>query len=291
MIWQVLLKIKQMLKRKLYKAGFVIGYLVLVAAASGMISVAKRMNTGEAVPSKTVLHQFDSSGICTCIPFTAKEDLDDAPRTELNKSIASFVQKYNKKNGFFLDRAKAKTESHFVMMDSLLRLKEVPAELKYLAFIESGMKKNPASKSGAIGPWALMPKAAKQYGLKTGHNDERLNYSKSTVAAAALLKDFYAEYGDWLLVVAAYNSGPGWIQKAIKRSGSRDYWKLENFLPTETRSHVKKFIAVHYHFEGHGSMVTMTSSEMNQHIEAVAAYLAKRQEQQQADSITMTVSR
>ena len=279
-----------MLKRKFYKAGFVTGCLVLVAAASGMISVAKWMNTVKTVPDKTPLHQFDSNGICTCIPFIVKEDLDDAPRVELNNGIAPFVKKYNKQNGIFLDKAKSKTESHFVMMDSVLRLNEVPAELKYLAFIESGMKKNPVSRTGAIGPWALMPKAAKQYGLKTGRNDERLNYSKSTIAAAALLKDFYTEYGDWLLVVAAYNCGPGTMERAIKKSGSHDYWQLQNFLPAETRSHVKKFIAVHYHFEGHGSLVTMTKTETENHIEAVAAYLVKRQEQQ-ADSIVITVSR
>lgn len=280
-----------MLKRKFYKTGFVIGCLILVAAASGMISVAKQMNADRTETGKAPLHQFDSNGICTCIPFTAKEDLTDAPRVELNESIALFVNKYNKKNGLFLDRAKAKTESYFVMIDSVLRLNEVPAELKYLAFIESGMNKNPVSRTGAIGPWALMPKAAKQYGLKTGRNDERLNYSKSTTAAAKLMKDMYAEYGDWLLVVAAYNCGPGSMERAIKRSGSHDYWQLQNFLPAETRSHIKKFIAVHYHFEGHGSLLTMTKAELENHIEAVAAYLVKRQEQQQTDSIATTVSR
>lgn len=280
-----------MLKRKFYKAGFVIGCLILVAAASGMISVAKRMNGGRTATNKAPLHQFDSNGICVCIPFTEMEDLHDAPRVELKKSIASFVNKYNRQNGIFLDRAKAKTESYFVMIDSVLRLNEVPAELKYLAFIESGMNKNPVSRTGAIGPWALMPKAAKQYGLKTGHNDERLNYSKSTTAAAKLMKDMYAEYGDWLLVVAAYNCGPGSMERAIKRSGSHDYWQLQYFLPAETRSHIKKFIAVHYHFEGHGSLLTMTKAELENHIEAVAAYLVKRQGQQQADSIATTVSR
>ena len=279
-----------MLKRKFYITGAVLGCLIFVAAASGMISVGKRAYPRMATPASKTLHQFDSNGICTCIPFTSKEELDDAPRVELNKNVAAFVNKYNKQNGIFLDKAKAKTESYFVLIDSVLRLNEVPAELKYLAFIESGMKKNPVSKTGAIGPWALMPKAAKQYGLKTGHNDERLNYNKSTVAAAALLKDFYNEYGDWLLAVAAYNCGPGTMERAIKKSGSHNYWQLQNFLPPETRSHVRKFIAVHYHFEGHGSLVTMTKAETEDHIEAVAAYISNRKEQP-ADSIAATVSK
>lgn len=277
-----------MLNKKLYKAGFVIGCLVLVAGASGKISVWKKMDAGSAVSEKAPLHQFDSNGICTCIPFTTQEELEHAPKLQLHKSVEEFVKKYNSKNGKFLDMAKAKTESRFILIDSILRENEVPAELVYLAFIESGMQKNPVSRTGAIGPWSLMPKAAKQYGLKTGRNDERLNYSKSTAAAAALLKDFYAAYGDWLLAVAAYNCGPGWMEKAIKRSGSHDYWQLQNFLPKETRSHVQKFIAVHYHFEGHGGPLTMTKAEMEKHIEAVATYIAKRQEQQPADSIAFT---
>ncbi|MBI5856671.1 MAG: lytic transglycosylase domain-containing protein [Sphingobacteriales bacterium] len=278
--------------RKLYKAGFVISSLILVAAASGMISAAKWINAGKTVPYKKVLHQFDSSGICTCIPFTTQEELQYAPKLELNKSVESFVIKYNKKNGLFLDKAKAKTESYFALIDSVLRMNNVPAELKYLAFIESGMNKNPVTRTGAIGPWALMPSAAKNYGLKIyGKNDERLNYYKSTVAAAALLTDMYAEYGDWLLAVAAYNCGPGWMRKAIKRSGSQDYWQLQNFLPKETKSHVKKFIAVHYHFEGHGSMVTMTKIEMEKHIEAVATYSAKREEQRLPDSVVTTAAK
>jgi len=255
----------------------VIGCLVLVAAASGKISVWKKMDAGSAISEKAPLHQFDSNGICTCIPFTAKEELEHAPKLQLHKSVEEFVKKYNSKNGKFLDMAKAKTESRFILIDSILRENEVPNELVYLAFIESGMQKNPVSRTGAIGPWALMPKAAQQYGLKTGRNDERLNYAKSTAAAARLMKDMYADYDDWLLVVAAYNCGPGWMEKAIKRSGSHDYWQLQNFLPKETRSHVQKFIAVHYHFEGHGSLVTMTKNETEEHTKAVTAFIEQRQ--------------
>jgi membrane-bound lytic murein transglycosylase D len=281
-----------MLFRKLYKAGLVIGGLILVAAASGMISAAKWINAGKTVPYKKVLHQFDSNGICTCIPFTTEEELQDAPKLQLNKSVESFVIKYNKKNGLFLDKAKAKTESYFVLVDSVLRMNNVPAELKYLAFIESGMNKNPVTRTGAIGPWSLMPAAAKTYGLKIfGKNDERLNYTKSTKAAAALLTDIYAEYEDWLLTIAAYNCGPGWMEKAIKRSGSRDYWQLQNFLPVETRSHVKRFIAVHYHFEGHGSMVTMTKAEMEKHINDVAAFNTRHKEELLSDSVATTVKK
>jgi len=266
-----------MLKKKLYIAGVIIVCMALVAAASGKIAQLKRDFYNTPIADKALSHQFDSNGLCTCIPFSSDDEINDAPKVQLVSSVASFVKKYNQHNGLYLDKAKKKTEKYFNVVDSILRLNDVPAELKYLAFIESGMSKNPVTRTGAIGPWALMPKAAKQYGLKTGANDERLNFSKSTAAAAKLMKDMYADYGDWLLVVAAYNCGPGGMERAMKKSGSRDYWQLQNFLPAETRSHIKKFIAVHYHFEGHGSLVTMTKKETEAHIQAVAAFTEQQQ--------------
>jgi membrane-bound lytic murein transglycosylase D len=162
-------------------------------------------------------------------------------------------------------------------MDAVFEQNKMPVELKYLAFIESGLQRNAGSWAGAVGPWALMPVAAKEYGLKiSGQKDERLDYTKSTKAAAALLSDLYDKYEDWLLVIAAYNCGPGGIDKAIKKSGSRDYWTLQNFLPEETRKHVKKFIAVHYYFEGHGSVATLTKAETDNHIKAVEAFAAQQ---------------
>jgi membrane-bound lytic murein transglycosylase D len=109
------------------------------------------------------------------------------------------------------------------------------------------------------------------------------------MAASLLLADLFEKYDDWLLVVAAYNSGPGWVDKAIKRSGSHNYWTLQNFLPVETRSHVKKFIAVHYYFEGHGSLVTMTKGETEKHVKAVEEFVLKQQEELKRDSSEMVL--
>ena len=236
------------------------------------------------------MHHFDSSGLCTCIPFSVEDELAKAPRIQINKNVAAFAKKYHKENGFFLDKAKRKINSYFDIIDSVFEENGMPVELKYLAFIESGLKYNVKSWAGAVGPWALMPVAARQYGLKVsrGH-DERLDYYKSTHAAAALLNDLYNKYGDWILVIAAYNSGPGWIDKAIKLSGSKNYWALQQFLPKETQKHIKKFIAVHYHFEGHGSLVTMTKAETQAHIKAVAAFVEKQQELVKTDSVSVVL--
>ena len=107
-----------------------------------------------------------------------------------------------------------------------------------------------------------MPVTAKELGLRvSGKTDERLHTYRSTVAAAKYLRRLYAEFGDWLLVLAAYNGGPGTVYKAIKKAGSKNYWVLQRFLPAESRGHVKRFIGVHYFFEGAGSVTTQTKAE------------------------------
>lgn len=151
---------------------------------------------------------------------------------------------------------------YFDMMDAILTQQGLPKELKYLAVIESHLQSNAVSWAGAVGPWQLMPGTARMYGLKvTSQYDERTDYYKSTRVAARLLKDLYAKYGDWLLVIAAYNGGPGNVNAAIRRSGSRDFWTLQYRLPNESKDHVKKFISTHYIMEGEGGITTLTKTE------------------------------
>jgi membrane-bound lytic murein transglycosylase D len=107
-----------------------------------------------------------------------------------------------------------------------------------------------------------MPATARQLGLTvTGKRDDRRDYQKSTHAAAKYLTYLYGLYKDWLLVIAAYNGGPGNVNAAIRKSGSRNFWDLQNYLPTESRNHVKKFIATHFIMEGTGGMTTLTRGE------------------------------
>jgi membrane-bound lytic murein transglycosylase D len=107
-----------------------------------------------------------------------------------------------------------------------------------------------------------MPVTAKELGLKiAGKTDERTHTYRSTVAAAKYLRYLYGEFGDWLLVLAAYNSGPGTVYKAIKKAGSKNFWSLQSLLPAESRGHVKRFISIHYFFEGEGSVATQTKAE------------------------------
>lgn len=196
--------------------------------------------------------------------FTTAVTGDGVNGARLNPMAISFVQNYINRNrkGFLAMKEWAKP--YLDMMDDVLTKHGLPKELKYISVIESGLKYNAISWSGAVGPWALMPAAAKQYGLRVSrHNDERLDYLKSTHAAASLLTDFYAKYGDWLLVIAAYNGGPGNVDKAIRKSGgSKDFWTIQYNLPNETMNYVKKFIGTHYIMEGEGGVTTVTKNEM-----------------------------
>jgi membrane-bound lytic murein transglycosylase D len=119
------------------------------------------------------------------------------------------------------------------------------------------------SSAGAVGPWQLMPNEATRLGLKLSPIDERTDYYKSTKAAATILKELYEKFGDWLLVVAAYNGGAGRLSNVIQKKGTKDFWQLQYDLPLETRNHVKKFIATHYVFEEENTFAFDAGEKLN----------------------------
>ncbi|MBC7946403.1 MAG: lytic transglycosylase domain-containing protein [Chitinophagaceae bacterium] len=180
----------------------------------------------------------------------------------LNPLAVSFVEDYVGKMGKTMTDMKGWGKPYFDLMDGILESHGVPKELKYLAVIESNLKSGARSWAGAVGPWQFMPETARIMGLKVSNKfDERRDLTKSTHAASRYLNNLFALYGDWLLVIAAYNGGPGRVNSAIRRSGSRDFWMLQRFLPNESKNHVKKFIATHYIMEGQGSIATATKAE------------------------------
>jgi len=124
----------------------------------------------------------------------------------------------------------------------------LPIELKYLPIIESALNPSAVSRAGASGLWQFMIGTGKIYGLESNSLvDDRRDPIKATWAAARYLKELYTIYGDWNLVIAAYNCGPGNVNKAIRRAnGQRDYWAIYNYLPRETRGYVPSFIAANY---------------------------------------------
>lgn len=185
---------------------------------------------------------------------------------QLNPQAVSFVQEYTRKQGEELERMKTWGKPYFELYDNVLSSYGIPKEMKYLSVVESHLTPGLKSWAGAVGPWQIMPDEARRLGLRTGGRvDERTDFTKSTHAAARLMKELYDQFDDWLLVVAAYNGGAGSVRKAIRKSGSRDFWALQYYLPQETRTHVKKFIGTHYIFEGMGGLTTMTNAEVLVH--------------------------
>ena len=200
------------------------------------------------------------------------------PQVPLNAAAQKFVQEYISKNSEVLQKVAQRSDAVFRIMEPILEKYELPVELKYLAVVESDLKRTAVSRVGAAGPWQLMPTTARELGLHVSHKwDERQHYSKSTVAAAKYLRDLYRYYDDWLLVLAAYNAGPVVVDRAIRKAGSRNFWKLQYFLPAETRGHVKRFIGTHYFFESCGSETTLTKAETVAYSKAKEKYTALQQ--------------
>jgi membrane-bound lytic murein transglycosylase D len=217
--------------------------------------------------------RFDS----VMLQFYGLPDMTLAPSIKMNKKAEKFVEDYIEENEENLEEIKAKSANAFRIINQVFTKYQLPVELKYLAVIESELNTHARSQVGAVGTWQFMAPTARLLSLKvTSKYDERTHLYKSTVAAARYLNDLYDIFGDWLLVIAAYNTGPGNVMKAIKKAGSRDFWKLQNYLPLETRLHVKKFIGTHYFFEGKGSVTTLTKQEVISHRNAMMKFLVKQ---------------
>ncbi len=211
----------------------------------------------------------------------------------LNPKALNFVQDYMKENWQDLQSLRSWGMPYFSLIENILSQYGLPKELKYLAVIESNLKSSAVSRVGAKGPWQLMPQTARDLGLKVNRNvDERKNYVKSTRAAALYLRDLYNQLGDWLLVIAAYNAGTANVYHAIHRSGSHNFWDLQDYLPLESRLHVKRFIGTQYTFEGQGSVTTLTRDEATDQLSGSAMYVFHRNlsEKEMTAASTINVS-
>ncbi|MCO6496917.1 MAG: lytic transglycosylase domain-containing protein [Chitinophagaceae bacterium] len=183
---------------------------------------------------------------------------------QINPYAEGYMADYLQTHTAHLKNLKKSATPYFNFIDGILSQYGLPHELKYLAVIESDLKSHALSSAGARGPWQFMPSTARNYGLRVGQGvDERTDYEKSTRAAAKYLLNLYKDLNDWLLVIAAYNGGPGRVTAAIKKSGSTDFWKLQYYLPQESRNHVKKFIATHFVMEENKDPESFYAKELN----------------------------
>ena len=165
-----------------------------------------------------------------------------------NTQVRSFIDLYAVRRRQQTSRMLGLSYVYFPMFEEYLAQYNLPLELKYLAMVESALNPTAGSKAGAKGLWQFMLGTGKDHGLRvTSLVDERYDPMKETVAACEYLQSLYARYEDWFLVLAAYNSGPGTVNKAIIRAGGvKNYWAIWPYLPKETRGYVPAFIAVVY---------------------------------------------
>lgn len=167
---------------------------------------------------------------------------------EYNEDVKRFINLYAYNRRELMSRILGLSKLYFPLFEEILDKYNLPLELKYLAIVESALSPVAKSRVGAAGLWQFMYQTGKLYDLKvTSYTDDRNDPFKATDAACRHFVDLYKIYGDWCLVLAAYNSGAGNVNKAIRRAGGvKDFWKIKKFLPRETRGYVPAFMAVNY---------------------------------------------
>ena len=184
-----------------------------------------------------------------------------------NQDLERLIKTYLKTRRNSLSNLMAKAKYYFPLFEEKLDKYDVPLEMKYLAIVESALRPKARSRVGATGLWQFMYQTGKQYGLGvSSYVDERQDPVLATEAACKYLADLYNIFDDWDLALAAYNSGPGNVSKAIRRSGgNKNYWNIRHFLPRETASYVPIFYATLYLFEYANEHNLIASDKYNLH--------------------------
>jgi membrane-bound lytic murein transglycosylase D len=185
-----------------------------------------------------------------------------------NASVESYLRTYLEKNRPKTEQMIGRSALYFSMFEEELQAAEIPVDLKYLAVVESALTPQAISRVGATGLWQFMRPTAREFGLQiTKYVDERCDPLLSTKAAITYLSNLFNQFDSWELAMAAYNAGPGRVRYAIRKSGSRDYWKLQGYLPKETRAYVPGFIAASYvmnFYHDHGLIPALPGADLTQ---------------------------
>lgn len=209
-------------------------------------------------PSSDSVGLYEPSYAYDYVPDASYELIEDRlscvssemPLT-FNERVQSFVDYFAVRNRDYTREMIRRKNLYFPIFEKYLKEYGIPDELKYLSIVESGLRPAARSRVGAEGLWQFMPSTGRMYGLnQSWYVDERRDPEKATEAACKYLKQLYNMFDDWELALAAYNTGPGNVRKAIRRSGyKKSFWGIYNYLPRETRSYVPQFVAVLYTME------------------------------------------
>jgi membrane-bound lytic murein transglycosylase D len=253
------------MKNPVAYAKAVVIWFVLIAFAFSLMSFKSGVNNTAGTGKKDSTVSAKSEFQTLINSNNAEAAITTVSLLETYPEAVSFLEKYVEKEGRHYEKMKPKAQPYFDMYDRILTSYGVPTELKYLSVIESNLNGNAKSHVGAVGPWQFMPADARSFGLKvSGRVDERKDFEKSTHAAAKYLKQMYDRFGDWLLVVASYNCGPNKVARILEEKNGKTFWDIQQYLPLETRNHVKKYISMQYIFEGDQIEVSaQTSGTLN----------------------------
>lgn len=175
--------------------------------------------------------------------------LDDQTPFSLvyNEAVNAYIELYANSYRMHVSNMLGKANYYFPLFEEMLDKYDLPLEFKYLAIVESALKPHARSRSAATGLWQFMYATGKAYGLNvSSYVDDRSDPIKSTIAACEYFTFLYKMFNDWELVLAAYNGGPGYVSRALRRSGAKDFWSVRPYLRKETQNYVPKFIAVNY---------------------------------------------
>ena len=179
-------------------------------------------------------------------------DLVSPIQLPYNPIVRSYINRYVDPRYGTISRILGMSKYYFPLIEDELLKEGMPVELRALPIIESALSPTAVSRMGAVGLWQFMPSTGKSYGLEINSLvDERRDPVRSTQAACRFLKDLYAIYNDWTLAIAAYNCGPGNVNKAMARSGGKTFWEIYDYLPSETRGYVPAFIGATYAYAYH----------------------------------------
>lgn len=208
------------------------------------ISKAVNENTSEAV-------NFAALSLDTLRSRLQQLDAKTPFHIHYNPALETLIKKYLKQRKVLYERLMKLSQYYFPLFEDIFDREGIPLEIKYLAIVESALRPNAKSRVGATGLWQFMFSTGKYYDLEvSSYVDERCDPVRSTIAAAKYLKSLYKVFNDWDLALAAYNSGPGNVTKAIRRSGGyQNYWNIRPFLPRETAGYLPAFLATMYLFE------------------------------------------
>jgi membrane-bound lytic murein transglycosylase D len=224
-----------------------------------MVLLFTLLNLSFIAPTESIDFEIEENNAFNLSDFEVRERLDKIGgimdlkyNSHVEKNIRLYLGRRKRTLAYII----GKSETYFPLFEHYLQVNQLPDELKYLSIVESALNPRAKSPVGASGLWQFMKGTGLRYGLKVdSYIDERNDPIKSTEASFKFLKDLHDRYDDWSLALAAYNCGPGNVNKAIRRSGSTDFWKMSRYLPSETRNYVPTFIATVYvmnYYQTHG---------------------------------------